>query len=101
MVAVGTVEELRTRDGAGRDRGVVLDVDGPPAGWADGVPDVEVVSVDGARTRLRLTDGVDDQYVLRAAVAAGPVHGFRRFRPPLTELYRDVVRDMAKEETAA
>jgi len=92
MVAVGSVEELRTRD-----TGVVLDVDGPPAGWAAGVPGVEVVSAEGARTRLRLTDGVDDQDVLRAAVAAGPVHEFRRFRPPLTELYRDVVSDVTKE----
>jgi ABC-2 type transport system ATP-binding protein len=33
--------------------------------------------------------------VLRAAIAAGPVHEFRRWRPPLTELYRDVVKDAA------
>ena len=26
------------------------------------------------------------------ALAAGPVHEFRRWRPPLTELYRDVVQ---------
>ena len=97
MVAVGTVEELRTRDGAGRGRSIVLDIEGPPAGWTDGVSGVEIMSAEGSRTRLRLHDGVDDQDVLRAAVAAGPVHEFRRFRPPLTELYRDVVRDVTKE----
>ncbi len=88
MVAVGSVEELRSRDPS-----VVLDVDGPPSGWAAALPGVEVVADDGGRTRLRLTDGVDDQTVLAAAVAAGPVHEFRRWRPPLTELYRDVVQD--------
>ena len=45
-----------------------------------------------ARTRVRLTPGTDDQEVLRAALAAGPVHEFHRWRPPLTELYRDVVQ---------
>ena len=90
MVAVGTVEELRSRD-----TGVVIDVDGPPGGWAAGLPGVEVVAGEGTRTRLRLAGGVDDQDVLRAAVAAGPVHEFRRVRPPLTELYRDVVQDAA------
>ena len=86
MVAVGSVAELRGRDGP-----VVLDVEGPAAGWAGSLPDVEVVSAAGTRTRVRLAPGGDDQAVLRAAVAAGPVHEFRRFRPPLTELYRDVV----------
>jgi ABC-2 type transport system ATP-binding protein len=87
MVAVGSVEELRERDG-----GTVLDVHGPQAGWADGVPGVEVVGGDSsAHTRVRLAAGIDDQDVLRAALAAGPVHEFRRWRPPLTELYRDVV----------
>jgi ABC-2 type transport system ATP-binding protein len=88
MVAVGSVEELRERAGATS----VLEVEGPPTGWAAALPGVDVVAEDGpARTRVRLTDGVDDQYVLRAALAAGPVHEFRRWRPPLTVLYRDVV----------
>jgi ABC-2 type transport system ATP-binding protein len=89
MVAVGSVADLRERDGAA----TVLDVDGPPAGWAATLPGVEVLSDDGAgRTRVRLTAGTDDQDVLRAALAAGPVHEFRRWHPPLTELYRDVVQ---------
>jgi ABC-2 type transport system ATP-binding protein len=86
MVAVGSVAELRDRDGS-----VVLDVEGPAAGWAGGLPDVEVVSAAGTHTRVRLAPGSDDQAVLRAAVAAGPVHEFRRLRPPLSELYHDVV----------
>jgi ABC-2 type transport system ATP-binding protein len=83
MVAVGSVAELRERDGS-----TVFDVQGPPAGWASDVPGV--LAVDG--TRVRLAPGTDDQQVLKAALAAGPVHEFRRWRPPLTELYRDVVK---------
>jgi ABC-2 type transport system ATP-binding protein len=87
MVAVGSVEELRERDGA-----IVLDVHGPRAGWTDDIPGVALVAADGAtHSRVRLAPGVDDQDLLRAALAAGPVHEFRRWRPPLTELYRDVV----------
>lgn len=86
MVAVGTVDELRSRDSA-----VEFDVLGPPPGWADGLTGVEVVTSNGAGTHLRLGGGTDDQQVLKAALAAGPVHEFRRRRPPLTELYRDVV----------
>jgi ABC-2 type transport system ATP-binding protein len=52
-----------------------------------------VVGGDGAEhTRVRLSADTDDQIVLRAALAAGPVREFRRRRPPLTELYRDVVQ---------
>jgi ABC-2 type transport system ATP-binding protein len=86
MVTVGTVGELRARDG------IVLDVYGPRPGWADALPGVELVAGDDIdHTRVRLAEDIDDQDVLRAALAAGPVHEFRRWRPPLTELYRDVV----------
>jgi ABC-2 type transport system ATP-binding protein len=89
MVAVGSVADLRERDGAA----AVIDVHGPPAGWAAHLPGVEVIGGDGPEhTRVRLSDGADDQAVLRAALAAGPVREFRRWRPPLTELYRDVVQ---------
>lgn len=40
---------------------------------------------------MQLAEGADDQAVLRAAMATGPVLEFRRQRPPLTELFRDVV----------
>ena len=96
MVAVGSVEELRARDST-----AVLDVEGPPSGWAGAVAGVEVMASNGTHTRLRLAPDVDDQAVLAAAVAAGPVHEFRRWRPPLTELYRDVVQESAPMEVPA
>jgi len=89
MVAVGRVDELRS---AGPRR---LVVDAPQAvpGWSDTVPGVRVLSVDGGKTELELADGADDQAVLRAALAAGPVRGFGDRRPSLTELFRDVVSE--------
>ncbi|MCX6466270.1 MAG: ATP-binding cassette domain-containing protein [Pseudonocardiales bacterium] len=87
MVAVGSVAELRDRR-----RSTDIDVVGPPAGWADGLPGVAVVHSAGTASRIRLLDGTDDQDVLRAALAAGPVHEFHRWNPPLTALYRDVVQ---------
>jgi ABC-2 type transport system ATP-binding protein len=96
MVAVGSVDDLRDRDST-----VVLDVEGPPPGWTDGLAGVEVLDSPGPGTRLRLDPGTDDQAVLAAAVAAGPVHEFRRRRPPLTELYRDVVESAVPVEVHA
>ncbi|MFN2494517.1 MAG: ABC transporter ATP-binding protein [Pseudonocardiaceae bacterium] len=91
MVAVGTVAELRGPDGP-----EVIDVRGPAdAGWARTVPGVDVLAQDGDRTRIRLAPDTDDQAVLRAALAAGPVHEFGRHRPTLADLYRDVVADSA------
>jgi ABC-2 type transport system ATP-binding protein len=87
MVAVGSVEELRSQEGE-----AVFDVDGPPPGWEAALAGAQVVLAEGGRTRVRVEPGTDDQQVLRAALAAGPVHEFRRYRPPLTELYRDVVQ---------
>ncbi|QUG99998.1 ABC transporter ATP-binding protein [Saccharopolyspora erythraea] len=89
MVACGTVAELRD---AGPPR---LVVDGPDGGgaWARDLLGVRVVGVDHDRTTLELTDGTDDQDVLRAAVASGPVREFRRLRPTLTELFHNVVTE--------
>ncbi|WP_261560851.1 DUF4162 domain-containing protein, partial [Frankia tisae] len=44
-----------------------------------------------SRTVLELGPGADDQAVLRAALASGPVREFRPRRPSLAELFRDVV----------
>jgi ABC-2 type transport system ATP-binding protein len=87
MVALGTVEELR-RGGPRR-----YWVDGADGGWADHVPGVTVVRRDGRATLVQLQDGTDDQAVLRAALAAGPVHEFRRHVPRLSELFRHVVSE--------
>jgi ABC-2 type transport system ATP-binding protein len=89
MVKFGGIEELRRTD----DRRWV--VDGPPAAsWVTAVPSAHVVSTQGRRTvvevRGQSADAVD-QEILRAAMAAGPVHEFSLLRPSLTELYRHVV----------
>ncbi len=52
---------------------------------------MEVVRREGSRTWLRLAKGADDQRVLHAALATGPVSAFVSEHPPLTELYRDLV----------
>ena len=89
MVKFGGIEELRRTD----DRRWV--VDGPPAAtWVSAVPSAHVVSSQGTRSvvevRGQSADAVD-QEILRAAMAAGPVHEFGLLRPSLTELYRHVV----------
>ncbi|GGJ88892.1 ABC transporter ATP-binding protein [Streptomyces camponoticapitis] len=98
LIACGTVGELS--ESAERR----LLVDAPEAGenWAAGLAGVEVLSREGTRTRLRLAKGADDQRVLRAALATGPVSTFVSEQPPLTELYRDLVTrdDAASAETA-
>ena len=88
MVAAGTVEELRRREGGRLLRVVVPDA-GP--GWADGVPGVRVISKQGGDTLLELAPGADDQAVLAAAVATGRVGHFGWRQPSLVELFREAV----------
>ncbi|MCP2169199.1 ABC transporter ATP-binding protein [Goodfellowiella coeruleoviolacea] len=87
MVACGTVDDLRTGGGTR----LVVDVPNARPGWTDGLPGVTVVSVDGTRSVLELAAGGDDQAVLNAALATGPVREFSRHQPSLTELFRNVV----------
>lgn len=87
MKAVGNVDELRGSSGS------TLEVHAPaaPAGWADTVAGVTTLSHTDGRTTLTLDPSVDDQAVLAAALATGPVHEFARTTPSLTDLYREVV----------
>ncbi|GAB1515325.1 ABC transporter ATP-binding protein [Actinophytocola sp. KF-1] len=96
MVAIGEVDELRS----GGAVELVVVAPNATAGWASGLPGVTVREQDGARTVLELADGADDQVVLHAALATGPVTEFSRRRPSLTELYREVVTQETSEDTA-
>jgi ABC-2 type transport system ATP-binding protein len=87
VVVVGTVAELS----AGSMVELLVDAPEAPSGWAAAIPGVEVIEVHNGRTRLHLSNGADDQAVLAAALATGPVREFTRVRPTLAELYRDVV----------
>jgi ABC-2 type transport system ATP-binding protein len=94
MVATGTVAELTAR-------GPVrfwVDAPGAGAGWYDSVPGTTVVEQDGSRWLLQLDDGADEQAVLQKALTLGPVHEFRRDRPALTQLFRDVMSGKAVDE---
>jgi len=54
---------------------------------------VTVVQVEGSCWLLALEPGGDDQAVLHAALATGPVREFRRDVPSLSELFRHLVTE--------
>ncbi|MBD0862373.1 ATP-binding cassette domain-containing protein [Gordonia sp. zg691] len=87
MRALGTVDDLRSRDG------VTLEVTGPRSdvSWADSLPGVRRVTY-GETTRLLIDPELaDDQQILSAALRHGPVHRFATSTPSLTDLFREVV----------
>jgi ABC-2 type transport system ATP-binding protein len=94
MVATGSVDELIERG----PRRIWVDAPGARAGWYDSLSGTSLVEQDGSRWLLQFEDGADDQPVLRAALATGPVHEFRRDRPALTQLFRDVMSGKAVDE---
>lgn len=87
MVACGSVETLRS----GRAERLLVDAPGATDGWAHHLSGVQILRVDGSRNLLELSPGMDDQVVLRAALATGPVREFARQHPSLAELFRNVV----------
>lgn len=87
MKAVGTVDQLR---GTGNSHLEVL-APGAPVGWAHHLTEVTTISHIGDRTTLDLHPGADDQVVLRAALATGPVHEFSIHKPSLSDLFREAV----------
>jgi ABC-2 type transport system ATP-binding protein len=93
MVAIGSIDELRSRGG------LRWQVEGAPAatGWPGTVPGARVVSSEGTVTVVELDRPAEaneaGQQLLRAAMAVGPVHAFGRVRPHLAELFRHAVSD--------
>jgi ABC-2 type transport system ATP-binding protein len=92
MVAKGRVEELRSRG----PRQLLVDVPATDSTWASNLAGVSVVSSESGRTVLELNDLVDEQVILRAALAAGPVAEFSPVRSALVDLYRHVIQSPAE-----
>ena len=63
---------------------------GADAGWLRDQPGVTLTDLDGARAVFDLAPGTDDQEVLRAALARGPVRSFGPVTPSLAEIFREV-----------
>ncbi|MET8085633.1 ATP-binding cassette domain-containing protein [Micromonospora sp. NPDC005237] len=62
------------------------------AGWVRDQPGVTLVELDGARAVFDLPVGADEQPILHAALARGPVRAFRPVSPSLTEIFREVTQ---------
>jgi len=86
--AAGPRERLRSDHTLPRYR---LLVDGD-TGWLRDVPGVTLLDLDGARAVFELAPGTDDQEILRAALAKGPVRSFGPVVPTLSEIFREVIR---------
>jgi ABC-2 type transport system ATP-binding protein len=86
--AAGPRERLRGEHTLPRYR---LLVDGD-AGWLRDVPGVTLLDLDGDCAVFELAPGTDDQDILRAALARGPVRAFGPVIPTLSEIFREVIR---------
>jgi ABC-2 type transport system ATP-binding protein len=95
MVAVGSIEELRGRG----ENQLVVHAPAAPPDWAVNLPGVTILLPQSGKTVLRIDDNADDQEILKAALATGPVHEFARRRPSLTELFRHAVHENTTDDT--
>ncbi|MGA8924316.1 MAG: ATP-binding cassette domain-containing protein [Candidatus Dormiibacterota bacterium] len=93
LVACGTIDQLR---GHG-PRQLWVDAPAAPPRWTGSLSDVRLVRREGSRVLLELDASADDQAILRAALATGPVREFRRHLPSLLDVFREAMT----ESTAA
>ena len=89
LVACGTIEELRGRG----PRQLWVDAPVAPQGWTGSLSGVREVRVEGSRVLLELDTSADDQAVLRAALATGPVREFRANLPSLLDIFREAMTE--------
>jgi ABC-2 type transport system ATP-binding protein len=86
MVAAGPVTDVRAH---GR-RQLRVTVRGADPGWAERLPG-RIVSQPGPYTAVLEPNGMDDQDVLRSALAEGRLEHFGWEQPTLAETFREVV----------
>jgi ABC-2 type transport system ATP-binding protein len=91
IVAHGTVGELR----AGAPERRMVDVPNAPPSWGNGIPGAAVLTREGSRLVFELGPRADDQVLLQAALATGPVAEFHRVEPTLGEIFRSVLEESA------
>jgi ABC-2 type transport system ATP-binding protein len=91
LVAHGTVAELR----AGAPERRWVDLPNAPAGWGEGIRGTKLVTRDGSRLLFEVDGDADDQTLLQAALATGPVAEFHRVEPSLGEIFRNVLEESA------
>jgi ABC-2 type transport system ATP-binding protein len=94
LIASGTVDELRGRG----PQQWWIDAPNAPSGWTGHLAGTKVVRTDGSRVLIELNGSIDDQALLRAALATGPVREFRRDEPSLLEIFREA---MTEDKVAA
>jgi ABC-2 type transport system ATP-binding protein len=93
LIANGTIDELRSHG----PRQLWVDAPSAPPGWVASIGGVREVRVEGSRVLLELDASADDQTILRAALATGPVREFRANLPSLLDIFREAMT----ESTAA
>jgi ABC-2 type transport system ATP-binding protein len=70
-----------------------VDAPSAPQGWTGDIGAVRVVRADGAKVPLELDAAADDQAILRAALATGPVREFRANLPSLLDVHREAMTE--------
>lgn len=84
--AAGSRAQLRADHALPR---YALTVDGD-AGWLRDHAGVRMIDLDGAHAVFDLAPPADDQQILQAALARGPVRAFGPVTPSLAEIFREV-----------
>jgi len=87
LVACGTIDELR----GGGPKQIWVDAPAAPQGWTGTLRGARVVRSDGSRVLIELDASTDDQEVLRAALATGPVREFGPYLPSLLDVFREAM----------
>jgi len=95
LIACGTIEELR---GHG-PRQLWVDAPAAPQGWTSSLGGVHVVRAEGSRVLLELDAAADDQAILNAALATGPVREFRYHVPSLLDIFREAMTERTASVT--
>jgi ABC-2 type transport system ATP-binding protein len=89
IIAAGSVVELR----AGGPRRLWVDAPDAPPDWPGALPGVTALARRGTRRLLELAPEIDDQAVLAAAQATGPVREFAPAAASLGEIFRAAIEE--------